>query len=238
MMSRQRVWPILLVAALGVAVLCALGAWQVQRLQWKNGLLAQLSSKVAGAPVTIAEAENRISRGEDVEFLRVGATGRFEHRFAVKVMTTYAGGPGFAIVTPLILADGRAVFVDRGVVPESGLDELDKPEGSVSLSGIVRLHDSGPGYFDVRGEHSGLWYWWDVPAMQSGSNLPGAIIWVPFVIQLLPGENPATFPRPSEPRAGLSNNHLGYAITWFGMAAALLVMSSLFIRQQRKKPTA
>lgn len=238
-MAKPRAWPVIAAAAVGIAILFSLGAWQVQRLAWKQALIAELNDRATVEPVDVATVEQRLRRGEGVEYSRVTLEGTFEHRRESTVVSVYGGGPAFTIVTPLIMTGGSAVLVDRGQVPEPRRNDVVRPEGTVRLTGVVRLHDAGPGYFDVANDAAArAWYWWDVPAMQRASDLPQTTKWLPFVVQLLPGAVAEGFPQPPEPRANLTNNHLGYAITWFGLAAALAAVAGVYLRGQNKKSTA
>jgi surfeit locus 1 family protein len=101
---------------------------------------------------------------------------------------------------------------------------------------VLRAHDGGQAYFDPANDPAAnLWYWWDVKAMLARSGLPKDLKPFPFVVQLLPGTTTAEFPRPEEPKANLANNHLGYAITWFGLALTLLAVSAFYILDLRKR---
>ena len=79
-----------------------------------------------------------------------------------------------------------------------------------------------------------MWYWWDLPAMIAASGLPADLKPYPFVVQLLPSSTAAEFPRPDEPKSDLANNHLGYAITWFGLALTLLGVSGFYLFDLRR----
>ena len=148
-------------------------------------------------------------------------------------------GPGWTIVTPALTGDGRAVLVDRGQVPPDRLGDFPTPQGALDITGVIRQYRNGRAQFDPDNDpDKGQWFWWDIPAMLQGSRIPPSADAMPFVVQLLPDATPAAFPRAPEPRANLRNNHLGYAITWFGLALALAAVSGLYICGQMKKSTA
>ncbi len=218
---------------IGIAILIWLGVWQIQRLHWKEGLLAELAAKAGAEPVDLATAEEIAGQG-NAEFLKVRFRATYQHDASMKMLSTYEGGQGWTIITPAISADGHAVIIDRGRLPGQWLDSFDKPDGEQDITGIVRPYAHGRAYFDPGNDpKANLWYWWDVPAMLAAANLPAELKPAPFVVQLLPGAATAEFPKPPEPKANLSNNHLGYAITWFGLAIALAVVSAVFIRTLR-----
>jgi surfeit locus 1 family protein len=155
------------------------------------------------------------------------------------MISTFGGSQGWIILTPAITNDGRAVMVDRGRVPVQMLESFEKPQGPQEITGVVRSYTRGKGYFDPENDpKQNLWYWWDVPAMLAASSLPEGAKPLPFVVQVLPGSQAAQFPEPQELKANLSNNHLGYAITWFGLALTLLAVAFAYVREMRKKPAA
>ena len=231
-----RLWPILLATVVGIAILLGLGFWQVERLRWKQGLLAKLAANAAAAPVDLATAEAIAARGGDVEFLGVKFRATYKHGAGMKLMSTYEGGQGWTIITPAVTSDGRAVIVDRGRVPGQRVESFDKPGGEVEITGVARAYSRGRGYFDPDNDPQGnLWFWWDVPAMLQAGNLSTGLKRVPFVVQMLPGTVAAEFPSPAEPKANLTNNHLGYALTWFGLALALAAIAFAYVRELRKR---
>lgn len=234
-----RIWPIVTATAVAFVILMALGVWQVQRLHWKEDLLAKLATNAAAEPVSLAEVEQAAASGRDPEFMRVRFKASYRHDGWKKMISTFDGGQGWTILTPAASLDGYAVIVDRGRLPGQRLENFDKPEGEQDLLGVIRAHNKGQGMFDPNNDPAtNQWYWWDVPAMIGSSGLPAGLKPFPFVVQLLPGSVTAEFPRPEEPRSDLSNNHLGYAITWFGLALTLLGVAGFYIHDIRKQRAA
>ena len=224
-----RIWPVLLATLIGTAILVTLGIWQVQRLQWKEALLAQLAANAAAAPIDLAAAVQMAAQGRDMEFVRVKFPGTYNHERWKKMIATYQGGQGWTVITPAQSADGFAVIVDRGRIPGQ-LTEFDRPEGTVEIDGVIRTYPRGRAMFDPENDDTAnLWYWWDVPAMLAASGLPEGLKPFPYVVQLLPAAATGAFPAPEEPQARLANNHLGYAITWFGLALTLLVVAGVYV---------
>lgn len=231
-----RIWPVLLATAIGLAILVTLGVWQVQRLAWKEGLLAQLAANAAAPPIGLAEAAARAAEGEDIEFVRVAFDATYKHGATMKMIASYDRGQGWTIITPALTQDGFAVIIDRGLIPGDRLERFDTPEGLVKVEGVIRTHARGKGYFDPQNDpKTNLWYWWDVPAMQAASGLAADAKPFPYVVQLLPSAAAGEFPRPQEPKANLANNHLGYAITWFGLAATLLGVAGFYVHDLRRR---
>ena len=231
-----RIWPVLLATTIGLAILVSLGVWQVQRLAWKEGLLAQLAANAAAPPIGLAEAAALAANGKDMEFVRVAFDATYKHDATMKMIASYDRGQGWIIITPAVTPDGFAVIVDRGRIPAERLESFDKPEGPVKVDGVIRTYPRGKAYFDPENDpKSNLWYWWDVLAMQAAAGLTSDARPFPYVVQLLPSASAADFPRPQEPQANLANNHLGYAITWFGLAATLLGVAGFYVYDLRRR---
>jgi surfeit locus 1 family protein len=226
---KRRVWPVLLAAAIAFAMLMALGVWQVQRLAWKQGLIAAIDQAMRAEPVPLDEAIAQLLAGKSINFAKVKAKGSFVQSEPLRLLSSSEEGPSWTLVQGFQQPNGTAVLVNRGKV---GQDRQlpPAPLDSVEIVGHVHLHDQGKGFFDVENNREqNQWYWWDVAAMskavwatQSNPNL--------IVIDPLP-DTPGTEGLVVDPpKANLRNNHLGYAITWFGLAAVLVVMTGLFAR--------
>lgn len=238
---KPRIWPILLWAGVGLAVLIGLGAWQLFRLAEKQALLADIAERTAAPPVSLSEVLARRDKGADIEFIKVKVRGAFDHPSERRKLTTFDGSPGWQIITPFASDEGIVALVDRGVVSDDLRDAGKRPENAspVELTAVVRAHDNERGFFDPENDVEGnVWYWWDVPAMLSSIAIASEMKVAPFVLQALPGDDARKFPRAGIPQAQLRNNHLQYAITWFALAAVLFVIAGLFIRKQVKRTDA
>jgi surfeit locus 1 family protein len=178
-------------------------------------------------------------KGEDIEFLKVRATGQFLHDQEKLLIAVYDGNPGWEVVTPLVTTDGTLLLIDRGLIPDGLRDRAKRadgnPEGVVEVTGVIRKHNGGPGLFSPDNDpHANMWFWWDIPAMLAATKTTIPLGVEPYVVQLLPAEG-SGFPKPQAIDAGLRNNHLQYAITWFSLALALAVIAFLYVRGQTKK---
>ena len=217
-------------SVLAFALLVSLGLWQVERLQWKHDLIARISEQSASEPHALADIEARQRAGEDVEFLRAAATGRFLHDNELFVFATVAGEMGWKLVTPLQTLDGKAVLVDRGFIPYElkapGSRPDSRPAGIVSVSGAVRPYSSARAAFAPDNDVvANVWHWWDLPAMAEAAGVER----VPFILQAEPHPVDPAWPQAFTPDPALiPNRHLGYALTWFGLAAVLLVVNGLY----------
>ena len=227
---RPLLWPSLFSAA-GVALLLGLGVWQVERLHWKEGLIAARQAALTAAPVAPpADA----AAAALLEFHPVVATGRFAHEKEILVHAiSQDGAAGFDVWTPLIMTDGRAVFVDRGFVPTVLADRKRRAAGEIAgpltLRGLLRLpRRQKPGFFLPDNEPArGEWFWPDLPAMAAAD---GVTATAPYSIDAEAPPNPGGWPTGGVTNLDLPNHHLQYAITWFSLAAALAV---IYVLSQR-----
>lgn len=225
MSGRRRIGPVLLASAVGIAILCGLGTWQLRRLAWKEGLIAELEARMAAAPVPLSQALERMHAGEDVEYLKVSATGTVDTGHVLFKQISYKSGPGWEALAPFRSNDGLNVLVDLGGTADRG----QAAQPMTELTGVLRLHGFGRGIFDSDNDAAGnMWFWWDVPAMEKAAQMPADAPHV--VVQAL--ANTSGFDA-AEPKVELRNNHLGYAITWFGLALALAGVTLAFVL---KKP--
>lgn len=230
---RPRLGPTLFM--LPVVLVCvALGVWQIQRLHWKERLIATRESALTAPPVMPPPDAAEAAR---LEFHRVVATGRFLHGKAILLHAIGpAGGAGFDIWAPLRLDDGRTLFVDRGFIP-SGLarrrgETASEDKSRVTVTGIVRLAPpEKPGWFvpDNR-PGQGEWFWPDLAAMAQVDGLPAL---PSYYIAADAAATPGSWPRGRASLPPLPNNHLQYAVTWFSLAVAGIV---IYVLSQRGGP--
>jgi surfeit locus 1 family protein len=221
---------------IAVTVCAGLGAWQLERLHWKRGLIAQREAALAAAPVapprTPAEAAA-------LEFRRVTAEGEFLHEGEIpRIAPGPTGGSSFEVMTPLREAGGRVIFVDRGFVPADLKDRAKRaagtPAGPVRVTGILRRPTAvKPSWFlpDNKPERN-LWFWVDLPAMAAADRLSDV---APFYLVADATPNPGGWPKGRDLAESLPNNHLQYAITWFALAVAGL---TVYVLSQRHGPDA
>jgi surfeit locus 1 family protein len=220
----------LVVAALALivfAVLVALGLWQVQRLQWKEALIATIEQRIGSPPRPLPEIEERFFEEGDVEYFPVTATGEFLHGGERHFFATWQGQSGFYVYTPLRLDDGQSVFVNRGFVPFDRKGPATRPQGQVdgevTVTGLARNPVVAKPSFIIPENQpdKNLFYWKDIEAMAASADLPEGMQLVPFFIDADDAANPGGLPIGGVTMVSLPNNHLQYVITWFGLAAAL-----------------
>ena len=227
---RPRLWPTVFTIPT-VLVLLALGTWQVQRLYWKEGLIAQRQAGLAAPTAPWAEAA-----GNPGAFLwhRVSARGRFLHdRELVLAARSMNGNPGYHIVTPFESAAGPALLVDRGWVPLDRKDPAARTDGQVAgevtVGGILRPGHRPSWLTPDNRPETNFWFWVDLPAMARAAGLEGSAI-ADVYLEADATPNPGGFPIGGQTRTELPNDHLQYAITWYALAVALVVIYVLYHR--------
>ncbi len=234
MLSKLRakglLWPAAM-TLLGVAMLIGLGNWQMRRLAWKEGLIAAITERTHAEPIPLAEAERRSG---DIEYMRVKVKGQLLND---RELDFYAfdeqAGPGWHIVVPLQLADGSIVFVNRGFVPDELKDAAKRnegqPAGEVEIVGLARKPEIPGAFTPANDATKNVWYWRDLPAMAAAALAPDKPRVVPFVIDAeLEPRMPGGWPKGGVTRLELPNRHLEYALTWYGLAAALVSVFAAF----------
>lgn len=237
MRLRPLVWPTIFTVP-ALALMMGLGVWQLERLRWKQELITEVNAGLRMTPAQMDAIEDAAARGERVAYRTVIAAGQFDHAnelyyYVAAPVDPTDGPPGYHVITPLIRMSGPTVLVDRGYVPENFRDPSTRPngqvEGYVTVRGVVR-ESARSGVLTPRPDpKTKVFYARDLQAMSKSLGLLGT---VPFFIEADSSPNPGGWPRGGQTRADLPNNHLGYAITWFGLAAALLAVYLVYHRHR------
>ena len=231
-------------ALAALAVLIGLGVWQLERLQWKEGLIAEIEARSTGAPITLAEALAIARQGRDPDYYRVRVEGRFHHdkeRYLF-AQSLADGTPGWHVITPLETAGGDMVLVDRGFVPEALKDASSRAsgdvEGAVTVTGLVRSPEIQGSFVPDNEPKANRWFWRDLGAMARSMFPEGTVEVAPFFLDAEKSDVPAGWPEGGQTRLDLPNNHLQYAITWFLLALCLLVIYAVYVRglYRRRRP--
>jgi surfeit locus 1 family protein len=226
-------------AALGVLV--ALGTWQLERLSWKESLIAELESKLSAKPTDLPPRERwpQLSAAAD-EFRRVAFPAEFLDQEALvyssgSALRPDASGPGYWVFSPARLTGGSIVVVNRGFVPEGRQDPKTRPQGQpqgvVEVVGAMRWPESR-GTFTPNDEPAkNLWFARD-PAGMAAAKGWGTI--APFYVDQEAPPAPGGLPKVGPLQASLPNNHLQYAVTWYGLALVVLISAIVFLRARRR----
>lgn len=231
---RTLLWPGL-AALVALAILLGLGTWQLQRLAWKNDLVARIEARAHGEPGAISpeSAWDRFSAGEE-EYRRVRLTGTFLHDREALVhglMSASRGQPvqGFYVLTPLRLVDGSHVIVNRGFVPTELRDPASRAAGQVpgeaTVTGLVRAPEARAPFVPENEPARDRWFTRDPAAIATARGLARV---APFLVDADATPVPGGWPRGGQTALRLTNNHLQYAVTWFGIALTLVGVFAAF----------
>lgn len=238
--SQRFPWATLVIAGVAFAVLISLGTWQMRRLAWKEALIATIDQRIASPPAPLAEIETLFAKTGDVDYRPVSASGTFVNEGERHFFATFDGASGFYVYTPLRLDDGRYVFVNRGFVPYDRKEPSSRPEslpkGALTITGLARNPLGGKPSFIVPDNDPArnIFYWKDLGVMASTAGLPAGAAVLPFFIDADKRPNPGGLPEGGVTMTEQPNNHLQYALTWYGLAAALLAVTGLALRRRRR----
>lgn len=238
---RKRGGALLIILSLAaLAVLLALGTWQVQRLVWKEELIATINARITAEPMSLAEIEAQLSTSGDVDYQPVRVEGTFRHEGERHFFATHKGSSGYYVFTPLQLADGRLLMVNRGFVPFELKDQSQRlqgqVEGPVTITGLARnqLDGKPSSLLPDNDTAKNVFYWKDFGAMTQTTGVGAPGDYVPFFVDANDAPNPGGLPVGGVTIISMPNNHLQYAITWYGLAAALTGVLGAWIWRQRK----
>lgn len=229
---------LVVLAAVLFAVFCSLGVWQVQRRAWKLELISQVDQRVH-RPAAAAPGPAQwpsLSRGGD-EYRHVRATGtpRYDRETLVQATTDY--GSGYWVMTPLQLRDGGVVLVNRGFVLPAWRKRSapDQPAADIQVAGLLRMSEPDLPFLRHNDPARNIWYSRDTGAIAAARGL-GEV--APYFIdaEKRPGQapDPTVAPVPGLTVLDFPNNHLSYAITWFALAAMVIVGAAIAIRVERR----
>lgn len=239
----RSLWGAAAVTAIAVAVLVGLGTWQFERLGWKQDLIATLERRLAADPVPLPPAAEWPRLTPADEFRRVTFTATFLHDKEALVYSAGSGlrrdvsGVGYFVFTPARLADGAVVLVDRGFVPEMRRDRAGRRDGDiagpVALTGVLRWPET-PGLFTPAADPAAnQWFARDTASIALAKGL-GSL--PDFYIDQEAPEPPGGLPRPGRLVPSLPNNHFGYMLTWYGLAAAAVAVFAALALSRRRRP--
>lgn len=204
----------------GTAILLALGVWQMQRLAWKQGVIADIEGYMAGAPVAIPWRPD----DERHRYLPVTATGTLGIEALFVLVSQKNLGAGYRVIAPFE-TDGRRVLADLGFAPTQ-IKAKSNHAGPATLTGNLQWPQEVDGFTPAPDLAENIWYARDVPAMAE------ALDTEPVLLVVRSGNlaEGGITPMPVD-TSRIPNNHLQYAITWFSLAAIWLAMSFYFIRR-------
>ena len=214
----------LLFGLLGTAILLSLGVWQMQRLEWKQGILSEIDRRIAGPAEPIpATPDPETDRYQPVS---LDGTVGAEELFVL--ISRKQVGPGYRVVSAFETETGRRVLLDKGFVPIAAREE-DRFTGPMSVTGNLHWPDERTSATPDNDVAGNTWFARDLEAM---ADLLGTEPLLVVAREMAPAD-PGVTPLPVD-SSGIPNDHLQYAITWFSLAAVWLVMTGALVWRQRK----
>ena len=215
----------LLVGAFGASILVGLGIWQVQRLEWKRGVLSTMNARMAAAPMPLPDSPDPIRDN----YLSVHASGRTGDGEILVQTSRRDLGPGYRLIVPFE-TEGRTVMLDRGHLPARLKSGNRGMNSDAEIVGNLHWPDEIDRLFTPEPDGA-IWYARDVPAMADALGAEPVLI----VASRDPSapEGVVSWPVDS---SGIPNDHFEYAVTWFSLAAAWLGMTGFWIWRNTRPP--
>ncbi|TDL91147.1 SURF1 family protein [Meridianimarinicoccus aquatilis] len=206
----------------GTVFLVSLGVWQMQRLEWKQGILAEMDAHMTATPVAIPANPDPVGDA----FLPVRATGAIGAREILVQSSLKSIGPGYRVLAPFTFED-RTILIDRGFIRSTGRDTMRPAVEDVTLIGNLHWPDEIDGF--TPDPEGALWFARDVPVIAAELGTEPLLL----VVRQTSEDPRAVTPLPVD-TAGIPNNHLQYAVTWFLLAIVWAGMTAFFVAQQRR----
>lgn len=222
---RRYLFPLILGLG-GVAILVALGTWQLRRLEWKAGVIAAIEAQLAGAPVALAAlaAPDR-ARHQYQPVTLSGTTGE-----ELLVLSGQKGvGAGYEVITALTTDEGRTVMLDRGFIAEADRDAV-RPATRLTVAGNLLWPDDADSYTPPPDLAKRLWFARNVESMSDFLHSEPILV----VARTAEPQDASIVPVPVD-TAGIPNDHLEYALTWFSLAGVWAGMTAYLIRRIRRQ---
>ena len=219
-------------ALVATAIFVGLGTWQLQRKAWKEALIETLEQRLSAPPGDLPPRERwaSLSAAND-EFCRVKFSAAFVPGAEALVYTSGSAlrsdvsGSGYWVFAPAQLTSGGIVVVNRGFVPEGRQDPVTRaagaPTGHADLVGVMRWPESRGAFSPKDDPDRNIWFVRDPVAIAAAKSW-GEV--APFFIELESPQPPGGLPRPGALKVKLRDEHLQYAITWYGLALVVVVM--------------
>ena len=217
-----------------IAVLVSLGIWQVERLSWKEDLIARVDQRVHAPPVPAPSRAvwEQISRAKD-EYRHVTAEGTLGNDKETLIYASTTLGPGYWVVTPLSLADGTSILINRGFVPTNRRDPATRSEAQIAtpvkITGLLRITEPKGTLIKSNDPANDRWYSRDVAAIADRRNVADV---APYFIDADATSNPGGLPVGGLTQIAFANNHLVYAMTWFGLAIMAAGLFAFVVRSE------
>jgi surfeit locus 1 family protein len=225
---RRYIFPVLL-GVVGCAVLSGLCIWQVQRLAWKEALLAEIEGRIGGAAEPLPSLGTALADPKAMRFQPVEVTGRTTGGELFVLTGMKEVGAGYEVIAAFETDDGRRILVDRGFVPE-GREKAERPAVNLTVRGNLHWPDEADRFTPEPDAQRKLWFVRDVPSMAEALATEPILL----VAEKVTGDAQGITPVPVSTE-DIPNNHLQYAITWFSLALVWAGMTGYLLWRIRRK---
>ena len=241
--DRSRLQPLVVPAIFTLVIgafLVGLGIWQLERLAWKDAIVARIEGRTKAAPQPLPPPGTWDAlKPDDYEYRRVTLAGRFENAKEAYILRASADGPVYHVLTPLALASGGGtVLVDRGSVSAERRDPATRaagqPSGTVTVVGLMRPPEARNPFTPADEPGKDRFYTRDPAEIATHFELNDA---APFVVDADATPNPGGWPKGGDTVVEVPNNHFSYALTWFGLALGLFTVFVSYVWKRLTDPS-
>ena len=220
----RRLLFLLVFGIVGGGVLVSLGTWQVRRLEWKQGVLAEIEARIAADPVALPAVPDP----EADRYLPVRVAGTLGDGELHVLVSTRDLGAGYRIIAPFTTEAGRRILVDRGYIPTEAKNRP-RSTGAMEITGNLHWPQEIDSFTPDPEPDKNIWFARDVPT------LAAALDTEPVLLIARSQTDPDVTPLPVT-TVGIPNDHLQYAVTWFGLALVWVMMTLYFLWRTRARP--
>ncbi|OSQ51652.1 SURF1 family protein [Marivita geojedonensis] len=220
----QRIALPLLFGLIGTAILVWLGTWQMQRLEWKRGVLTEIETRIGGDPAPLpAIADPETDRYQPVEL-----TGMVEPGELFVLVSQKRIGAGYRVISPFVTEDGRRILVDRGFIPVDARDTT-REGGEKTITGNLHWPDDRTSATPENDIDGNTWFARDVAPMAEVLGTEPLLV---IARNMSPPDAQVTA-LPVD-TSGIPNDHLQYAITWYALAVVWLIGTIALVWRMRQ----
>lgn len=209
----------------GWAVLMSLGFWQVARLDWKQGVIADIELRIHADPVPVPQSPNPAAD----RYLPVTATGAYNGEVVHVLSSQREQGTGSHVIAVLDLPDGRRILVDRGFMSDETRLTADLAAPSVTVTGNLLWPIDSDSFTPAPDLNRNLWFSRDIEPIAVYLGTEEVMIVARSDEPAIQGLSPVPINT-----ADIKNDHLGYALTWFSLAFVWAVMTAMLLWRIRR----
>ena len=214
----------LLTGLIGTAILVGLGTWQMQRLEWKQGILTQIESRIGGDPAPLPATGDP----ERDRYQPVMLNGTIDTDELYVLVSQKQVGAGYRVISPFVTDDGRRILLDRGFIPVADRD-LAREGGEKEITGNLHWPDDRTSATPENDIAGNIWFARDIDAMSEVLDTEPLLV----IARNMSPADPGVTPLPVD-TSGIPNDHLQYAITWYSLAVVWLIGTIALVMRLRQ----